>query len=150
MFVSMTEHEKNRLSEIGRAPVLGAVAVPASGPAFWRAAWSARHTVTTLAAGAALYLALAAATPAMGWAGTVLLALAALVGGVTVATYVPPRGVPAKEHVTGGSCAIMPLMIIAVAPFMLAQAPASALTAAALVVFYFAAAVKRITDHASC
>lgn len=131
-------------------PVLGAVAVPASGPAFWRAAWSTRHTVTALLAGAVLYLALASAAPGFGAAGTVLLALAALVGGVTIATYVPPRGVPAKEHVTGGSCAIMPLMIIAVAPFMLAEAPASALSAAALVAFHVAAAAKRITDHASC
>ena len=40
---------------------LGAVAVPASGPAFWRAAWSTRHTVTALLAGAVLYLALASA-----------------------------------------------------------------------------------------
>ena len=145
----MTEHEKNRLSEIGRAPVLGAVAVPASGHAYWRAAWSTRHTVTVLAAGSVLYMALASAA-AVGAAGTALLVLAALVGGVTIATYVPPRGVPAKEHISGGSCAIMPLMIIAVAPFMLAEAPASPLTAAALVVFYAAAAIKRITDHASC
>lgn len=57
---------------------------------------------------------------------------------------------PAREHLAGGSCGIIPLAATLVAPVLLAQAPATLLPLAALVACYGVAAGKRITDHASC
>ncbi|MHA6526027.1 hypothetical protein [Tessaracoccus sp. G1721] len=137
-------------------PILGAVTVPASGPAYWRAAWSARHTGTAVVSALLLLAALVSARQNALGGGLPLglditvLALAALVGAVTLATYVPPAGVPAREHLAGGSCGVIPLAATVVAPVMLAQAPATLLPLVALVACYGVAAGKRITDHASC
>ncbi len=79
------------------------------------------------------------------------LTLAALIGAVTLATYIPPVGVPAREHLAGGSCGIIPLAAATLlAPVMLAQAPATLFPLVALLACYGVAAGKRITDHASC
>lgn len=130
--------------------VLGDVRVVASGPAYWRAVWSTRHRVTAVLAAVALYLALSAARPASGSVEVVVLALASLVGAVALATYVPPAGVSPRTHMTGGSCGIIPLAAVVVAPYMLAQAPVTGFALVALLACYGMAAVKRITDHASC
>lgn len=134
--------------------VLGDVTVTASGAAYWRSVWSARHSVAFVAAAAALFVVLLSARQnAVGVAGTVdmvVVGLAALAGGVTLATYIPPAGVPAREHLTGGSCGIIPLVAVVAAPLLLAQAPATGFALAALIACYGMAAGKRITDHASC
>lgn len=148
--VSMTEHEKVQLADFPRAPVPVSIAAPASGPAYWHAAWSTRHTVAAVVAGGALFALLLSAMPGAGALGVVVLGVAALIGGITIATYVPPVGVPAKEHLAGGSCAALPLAIVFIAPFMLSGAGPTALMAVAVAVFYAGAAGKRIMDHASC
>ena len=138
-------------------PVLGDVTVVAGGPAYWRAAWSTRHTTAAVLGAVALVgLLVSARQNATGGDALVsgldvaALTLAALVGAVTLATYVPPVGVPAREHLAGGSCGIIPLAATLVAPVLLAQAPATLLPLAALVACYGVAAGKRITDHTSC
>ncbi len=138
-------------------PILGDVTVPASGPAYWRAAWSARHTTTAAVSAIAVFAALVSARQNAIAGDTLpsgldiaLLALAALVGAVTLASYVPPAGVPAREHLAGGSCGVIPLAATVVAPVMLAQAPATLFPLVALLACYGVAAGKRITDHASC
>ncbi len=130
--------------------MLGLVDVPASGPAYWRAAWSRRHTAAAIVAGAALLAALVSARQATGAADYVLLGLAAVVGAVTLATYVPPAGVSAREHLTGGVCAVVPAVVILGAPVMVSQAEATLSPLVALLVAYGFAAGKRITTHASC
>lgn len=136
-------------------PVLGDVKVAASGPAYWRAVWSARHTGTLVVAAVALFAALVSARMngiggALGPLDLAAVGFAALAGGVTLATYIPPAGVPAREHLTGGSCGIIPFAAVLIAPFLLAQAPATGVALIALVFCYGMAAGKRITDHASC
>lgn len=137
--------------------ILGDVTVAGSGPAYWRAAWSARHTATAVVSAIALLAALVSARQnAIGGGALpsgldiVILVLAALIGAVTLATYVPPAGVPAREHLAGGSCGVLPVAATVFAPVMLAQAPATLLPLMALVACYGVAAGKRITDHASC
>ncbi|MHA6512898.1 hypothetical protein [Tessaracoccus sp. Z1128] len=130
--------------------VLGDVKVAASGPAYWRAVWSTRHTVAAVVAAVALFVALNSARETTGALEVTVLVLAALLGAVTLATYVPPAGVAAREHLTGGSCGIIPAAAVVVAPFMLSQAPATLVALAALLACYGVAAAKRITDHASC
>lgn len=139
-----------RLEEFQQAPLLGAIRVPAGGLAYWRTAWSPRHLVATSAAGIVLFGLLFSALPGAGALAVVLLGLAALLGGIAVATYLPPAGVPVREHIVGGSCALMPLAIIAFAPLALLDVDASPLVAVAVLVFYAGAALKRLTSHASC
>ena len=127
------------------------VNVPASGPAYWRAVWSGRHTAVAIVAGAALFAALVSARQATGAADYVLLGLAAVVGAVTLATYVPPTASSAREHLTGGgACAVMPVLVVLGAPVILSQAAATLTPLMALLIFYGFAAGKRITAHASC
>jgi len=126
------------------------VGVPASGPAYWRAVWSKRHTAVAIVAAAALFATLVSARQASGAADYVLLGLAAVVGAVTLATYVPPAGSPAREHLTGGACAVVPVLVVLGAPVILSQADATLVPLLALLTFYAFAAGKRITTHSSC
>lgn len=148
--VSATDEQEKILRELGRVPVLGDIEVPASGPSYWRSVWSTRHTATMGVVAVLLHILLAGAVSVMGMPGMLLLALAALVGGFTVATCVPPVGVPARVHMTDGSCALMPLAIIVAAPFLISDAPSSQWMAAAVLVFYGAAAARRALSHAAC
>ncbi|MCC2591891.1 hypothetical protein LKO27_00400 [Tessaracoccus sp. OS52] len=130
--------------------LLGHVDVPASGPAYWRAVWSRRHTVTAVAAAVALFAVLMSARGAVAALDVALLGLAAVVGAITLATYVPPAGVPLREHATGGSCGIIPVLAVVGAPVLLSQAAPTLLPLIVLLACYGLAMGKRITDHASC
>lgn len=155
-----TERDQTHPAGPATAPgtqVLGDVAVPASGVAYWRAVWSLRHTVTFVVAAAVLFMLLVSARQnALAVDGlpaaldVVALTVAALLGAVTLATYIPPAGVAAREHLTGGSCGIIPLAATVLAPVMFAQAPGTLLPVVALLACYGLASTKRITDHASC
>ena len=130
--------------------MLGLIEVPTSGPAFWRAVWSRRHTAAAAGASIVLFLVLMSARQATGGLDVVLLALAAGVGAVTLATYVPPAGVPLREHLTGGSCGVIPALMTLGAPVLMSQAPLTLPPLFLLLACYGFAAGKRLTDHASC
>jgi hypothetical protein len=129
---------------------LGHIDVPASGPAFWRAAWSRRHTVTFAVAVVAMFLMLTSARPATSFLDGALLGLAAAVGALTLATYVPPAGVRLREHLVGGSCGAVPAIVTLGAPVLLSQSALTIPPLLLLLTCYAFAAAKRITDHASC
>lgn len=128
----------------------GIVSVPASGLAYWRQVWSRRHTVVAGGAAVALFAALLSARGFVGALEIALLGTAAIVGAVTLTTYVPPAGVPAREHLAGGACAVVPVLATLGAPVFLSQAPAGPLPLLVLLACYAFAAGKRITDHAAC
>ncbi|WP_022910580.1 hypothetical protein [Aestuariimicrobium kwangyangense] len=138
------------------ATPVGHVAVPASGPRYWKSVWSSRHTVAAVVAFLVLALvlfsvrstALAGQLPSAF--DLLLLAPAAALGAVTLATYVPPAGVAAREHLAGGSCAIVPIALVVGSPLLVAQSAGTTYPLVLLLVFLVAAAAKRITDHASC
>jgi uncharacterized membrane protein len=135
---------------------VGHVSVPASGPRYWQAVWSTRHTIAAALAFIGLVIVLLGvrATTLEGQLPSpsdwLLLLPAAALGAVTVATYVPPVGVAAREHLTGGSCAIVPIALVIGSPLLVAQSAGTTYPLVLLLVFLVAAATKRLTDHASC
>ncbi|MGO1384330.1 MAG: hypothetical protein ACTHWA_01460 [Arachnia sp.] len=126
------------------------VEVPTSGPAYWRAVWSTRYTAVTVIAALALLSMLVSARPVTNAAEYVLLAAAAVIGAITLATYVPPIGRPAREHLTGEVCAVVPVAVVLGAPVMLAQESGSFASVVLLLAVYVFAASKRVMTHASC
>lgn len=137
-------------TQVTQQQALGHIDVPASGLAYWRVVWSRRHTATTIAVAVALFATLVSARQAAGAVDFVLLGLAAVVGAVALATYVPPAGVPLREHLAGGSCGIIPVVAVVGAPILLSQASATLFPLVVLLACYGFAAGKRIMDHASC
>nr|WP_139280326.1 hypothetical protein [Tessaracoccus bendigoensis] len=135
---------------LGASQVLGTIHVPASGVAYWRSVWSRRHTLALAVGGVALLALLVSAREPQAGIDYLLLGVAAVLGAVTLATYVPPVGVPAREHLTGGACGAIPVLAVVGAPVMLSQADATPLPLVALLASYGLAVGKRITDHASC
>ena len=130
--------------------VVGSIDIPSSGVAYWRSVWSRRHTVASTAGIVALFAILVSARAPQAGVDYVFLGVAASLGAVTLATYVPPVGVPAREHLTGGSCGVIPALATLIAPVLLSQANATLMPLFALLACYGIAAAKRIMDHASC
>lgn len=146
----MTSVNQPQASDVPATQVVGHIAVPASGVACWRSVWSLRHTVALVVGIGALFAILVSARAPQAGVEYGFLAVAAVIGAVTLATYVPPLGVRAGEHLPGGTCAVMPALAVVVAPVLLSGASATVVPLVALILFTGVAAAKRIMDHASC
>ncbi|TRY20231.1 hypothetical protein FOJ82_05050 [Tessaracoccus rhinocerotis] len=146
----MAQVDAPRTEPLIRATALGHVDVPASGVGFWRQVWSRRHTVAAIVAAGLLFLLLVSARGSAGGLELALLAVAATVGALTLATYVPPAGVATRAHLSGGACAVLPVVATLGAPVLLSQAAAGLAPVLVLLACYALAAGKRITDHATC
>ena len=126
------------LQRIPRVPALTRVQTP-SGLARWRAAWSRRQTLVTIALAPLIY---AAYRGAVGLAGDgspmwgLALVLLATMGAVVLATYVPPRGGP-RLTTRSSPCAAGAGIHVILAGLVLntVAAPASGVLALGLLAF---------------
>ncbi len=93
---------------------------PASGPAYWRTAWTPRHTVAAVLLAAVLF---ALNGTVAGWStGPAILGVLALVsvaGALVLASYLPSPGAPA----TASTCAAGPAVMTIAATFLIGQQP---------------------------
>lgn len=99
-----------------QVPRTEVVAKPASGPAYWRDAWLRRHTIAVLPAAAGLLALNLALVPAVsGWVVAALV-MVSIAQGIVVASYLPSPGMAATT-----TCAAAPLMVSAIASWVIAQ-----------------------------
>ncbi|HOC12977.1 MAG TPA: hypothetical protein PLL50_07310 [Propionicimonas sp.] len=111
----MTDPERF-FREVPRAETAVAAA-PTAGWAYWRHAWTRRHTVAALIALPLLWTLNAGAARWPSEVGTLaLLALIAAIGAVVLASFLPVAG---SKALSGGVCALAPACGVFAATMML-------------------------------
>lgn len=133
-------------ARIAAIPRMDAVR-PVTGLARWKSVWSVRHTVVlAVAVPAVVALYLGVVGPTSLWA-TVALALAGVLGGAVVASYVPAAGQPLRS-VFSGSCAVVPALAVPAVTVLLSQGTATGL--AFTLAILTLSVIRRATSPDAC
>ncbi len=121
-------------------------AAPASGLAYWRQAWSRRHTAFALAASALIFPVNAGVAGWPAQAGVLLtLGLLSVLGGFVVASYLPSKDVKATSP-----CAAGPLLITVAATILLSREPVTLVGALLSALLLLPALALRAFGPTSC
>ena len=124
---------------------------PATGFAYWRTAWSARHTFAALAATPVLFAVNSglAGEDATGDPLSVTLVVAvSAIAAVVLATFVPPRGASAAGTVTG--CAGASLLALFAAGALLQDLPTSVVSGFLSLGVVIATLAQRLLTATAC
>lgn len=131
----------------GRIPVATAVALPRPGGfGAYRQGWAVRHTLAAVLMAPLLFLAYGGAAQRLGVGWQLVVAIAALMGAVLLATYLPLRGLPREA---ASPCLAMPAAMVLAAGVML-TAPATAFTATVALLALGFGLFQRVFVPSSC
>lgn len=98
----MTRTPQELFEQIPRIDAIPAPGPAATGLAYWRTAWSVRHTVAAVLAAPVLWFTYAnLAGPGVPLGLSVAITLTSLVGAVVLASFVPPRGSDLASSLSG-------------------------------------------------